>query len=254
MSMSPPPESNIPWEVLTLVATNLDPKTLATASCVSKQWCTTMTSDHLWAHPCTTHFPSISHLHSTTLPYHRLYNLGFTATKRCHLPPPQPSITLQNLLFIITLTTSTSPPLTITKPCTELALDPNSLFRFDIEVSDHRKWSKYEVLDDTRVTWNVVLGGYEGVFTMMDCKGRGSFFSGSDGWFTAGLPVAGWWSCGGGSSGLVAEMRVAVREEVGGDGRRRVVGSVSVGVLSVVTWRYVCVDDCLRYLQHFLEP
>ncbi|XP_076936653.1 putative F-box protein At5g04010 [Bidens hawaiensis] len=247
--------SNIPWEVLVLVANNLDPKTLAIASCVSKPWCSIMTLDHLWEHLCTKHFPSLTHLRSAvpTLAYHRLYNLGFTSTKRRKPPPPTPRITLKNLLFIITLNTTKSAPVTIIKPGAEVAPDSKSLFRFDFDVLEHNKWLKFDVNDETRVTWNVVLNGFEGVFTMMDCKGRGSFFSGSDGWFSAELPVAGC-CCGGGSSGMVAEMRLAMREEEGGDGRRVVVGSVGVGVLSVVSWRYVCVDDGLRYLQHFLEP
>ncbi|KAK9056431.1 hypothetical protein SSX86_023792 [Deinandra increscens subsp. villosa] len=262
---APPPAPEIPWKVLDLLATYLDPKTLATASCVSKPWFSLMSSDHLWQPLSTTHFPSLSHLRSAAipyLPYHRLFNLGSTSAKRRQPPPSKPRITLQNLLFVITLnTTSSSPPVTITKPGTALSVDPESLFRFDFDVGDQEKWQekweekwlKVEVLEDTKVTWHVVLGGFEGVFTMMDCKGKGGVFSGGDGWFSAELPAAG---CCGGPSGMVAEMRLGMREEEdgGGGGRRMVVGSVSVGVLSVVSWRYVSVDDGLRYLQHFLEP
>ncbi|KAI3682358.1 hypothetical protein L1987_82287 [Smallanthus sonchifolius] len=247
--------TSIPWEVLDLIATNLDPKTLATASSVSKSWRHVMSSDHLWEHVTTSHFPSLTPLRSTTvpsLPYHRLYNLGFTSTKRRQPPPSKPRIPLQNLLFIITLTTSNSPPVTVIKPGTAISRDANALFLFDIDVRDHEKWLNFELLDDTKVTWHVVLRGFEGVFTMMDCKGKGSFISGSDGWFSAELPAARW--CCGGSSGMVAEMRLTMREEVEGGRRKMVVGSVCVGVLSIVSWRYVGVDDGLRYLQHFLEP
>ncbi|KAI3811731.1 hypothetical protein L1987_21460 [Smallanthus sonchifolius] len=251
------PSPSIPWQVLELLANNLDPKTLATASCVSKPWHAAMSSDHLWEHLSTTHFPSLSHLRSLAvppLPYHRLYNLGFTSTKRRQKPTSKPLITLQNLTFIITLNNSTSPPITITRPGSTLSLDHKSLFRFDFDVRDRDTWLLFDVSDDTKVTWNVVLRGFEGVFTMMDCKGKGSFISGSDGWFSAELPAAGCCAAGcGGASGMVAEMRLVMKEEVG-EGGRTVVGSVNVGVLSVVSWRYVGVDDGLRYLQHFLQP
>nr|XP_043612307.1 probable F-box protein At5g04010 [Erigeron canadensis] len=247
--------SIIPWEILDLVSNILDPKTLALASCVSKTWCTTMSSDHLWEQPCTTTFPSLSHLRTTTvppLPYNRLFGIGHTATKRRQQAPSNPKITLENLIFIITINNSNSPPITIIKPGSSLSLDPKSLFRFDIDVRDHEKWLKFEVLDETKVTWNVVSKGYESVFTMMNCKGKGSFVSGSDGWFSAELPAAGCCcaaSCGG-SSGMMADMKLVMREE----GKKMVVERISVGVMSILSWRYVCVDDGLRYLQHFLQP
>ena len=50
-------------------------------------------------------------------------------------------------------------------------------------------------------------------------------------------------------SGLLADLRLGF---CGADGGRG--GKVGVGVLSVVSWRYVTVDDSLRYLQHFLSP
>ncbi|KAI3667336.1 hypothetical protein L6452_42390 [Arctium lappa] len=248
---SPP----IPWQVLDLVANNLDPKTLTLASCVSKSWNSAMSSDHLWENLCTTHFPSLTHLRSAaapTLPYHRLYSLGLTSTKRRQRPPQKPRISLETLLFIITVNNSKSPPVTLIKPGIALPSDPKSMFRFDFDVRDHERWLGFEVLEETKVTWNVVLRGFEGVFTMMDCKGKGNFVSGSDGWFSTELPAAGCCcaaSCGG-MSGMVADMRLVMREE----GGRRVVERVCVGVLSIVTWRYVGVDDGLRYLQHFLQP
>ncbi|XP_071691195.1 probable F-box protein At5g04010 [Rutidosis leptorrhynchoides] len=246
----------IPYQVLDLIANILDPKTLALASCVSKSWCTILSSDHLWEHLCTTHFPSLSHLRATTAPpltFRRLFGLGCTATNRRKKQPITPKITLEKLLFIITLTNSNSPPVTLIRPGSSLIRqDSKPLFRFDIDVTDHEKWLKFNVLDETNVTWNVVLKGYESVFTMMDCKGKGSFVSGSDGWFSVELPAAGCCcaSSSGGSSGMMAEMRLGMREESG----KMVVERVSVGVLSIVSWRYVGVDDGLRYLQHFLEP
>ncbi|KAL7598242.1 hypothetical protein Lser_V15G26262 [Lactuca serriola] len=249
------PSSTIPWQALDLVANYLDPENLAIASCVCKSWCSAMSSDHLWEDPCTTQFPSLSHLRFTVAPslsYHRLFSLGLTSAKRRHKPPSKPRISLQNLLFIITVNNSKSPPVTLIKPGTALPLDPKALFRFDFDVRDHEKWLQFEVLEDTKVTWNVVLRGFEGVFTMMDCKCKGSFVSGTDGWFSTELPAPGCCcasSCGG-TSGMVADMRLVTREE----GRKKVVEKVCVGVLSIVSWRYVGVDDGLRYLQHFLEP
>ncbi|XP_076919683.1 putative F-box protein At5g04010 [Bidens hawaiensis] len=258
----PPPEPSIPWQVIDLVANNLDPKTLATAACVSKSWYSTMSSDHRWEHLCISHFPTLQHLRSIAsppLPYHRLYNIASTASKRRQRTPKTPKITLNNLIFIITLNNPKSETISIIRTGTELELDHKPLFRFDFDVRDRttRKWLKLEVSDETTVTWNIVLRGFEGVFTMMDCKGKGSFISGSDGWFSAELPSSGCCcasSCGT-SSGMVSEMRLVIKEEEGGgEGRRTVVGSVNVGVLSVVSWRYVSVDNCLRYLQHFFEP
>ncbi|PWA84409.1 F-box family protein [Artemisia annua] len=249
----------IPWQVLDLVVNILDPKTLATASCVSKSWYSTMSSDHLWENLCMANFSSLAHLRlaaTTPLSYHRLFGLGQTAKKRREKPPSKPRINLEDLLFIITLNNQNSPPVTLIKPgnaiSTGCAPDSKLLFKFDFDVTRHEKGLNFEVMDETKVTWNVVLKGYESVFIMMDCKGKGSFVSGSDGWFSSELPAAGCCcasSCGG-SSGMVADMRLVM----GGEGRRTVVERVSVGVLSIVSWRYVGVDDGLRYLQHFLEP
>lgn len=101
----------------------------------------------------------------------------------------------------------------------------------------------FDAVGGFKVTWNVLLKGFEAVFTMMDCEGKGSFVSGSDGWFSEELPSPGCCTSGV-TSGLVAELRLGLRE--------RVVEKVSLGVLSIVSWRYVCLDDAFRYLQHFL--
>ncbi|KAH7845121.1 hypothetical protein Vadar_017713 [Vaccinium darrowii] len=94
---------------------------------------------------------------------------------------------------------------------------------------------------------------------MMDyCKGKGGFVGGSDGWFTEELPPPGCCLGGGGTgSGLVADLRFGLRAEEGGSGsggRKVVVEKVGVGMLNVTCWRYLSVDDALRYLQHFLMP
>ena len=104
-------------------------------------------------------------------------------------------------------------------------------------------------MDNLRVTWNVVLGGLRSVFTMMDCKGKGSFVLGLEGWFSKELPHSGCCSSGD-ASGLVADLRLGLRKS----GGKVMVEKISVGVLSILSWRYVCIDDALRYLQHFLLP
>lgn len=134
---------------------------------------------------------------------------------------------------------------TVVHPGGELKNDKNGIFRFDIDVESDNLVAFAE-LDSLRITWNVVLQGLQGVFTMMDCKGKGSFVLGLEGWFSKELPPP---RCCSGGSGLVADLRLGLRENGGG---KVVVEKMSVGVLSVVSWRYVCVDDALRYLQHFL--
>ncbi|GLT40807.1 hypothetical protein SLA2020_149130 [Shorea laevis] len=102
--MSPNNRGSPPsWDALVLVAHHLDPKTLAIASCVSK------TLDLLWQPLCTAHFPSIS-THKITNPSissRRLYSIGYIAAKRRHQPPSKPRISLENLIFTITLCSKT---------------------------------------------------------------------------------------------------------------------------------------------------
>lgn len=142
------------------------------------------------------------------------------------------------------------------KPGSELRSD--GVFRFDLGACDGNSVK----VDGLRVTWNVVLEGYKGVFTMMDCgKGKGGFVVGSsDGWFTEDLPrpPGGGCCCSGGGGtggGLVADLRLGLRgAEEGGGGGKVVVEKVGVGMMNVACWRYLSVDDALRYLQHFLLP
>lgn len=48
----------------------------------------------------------------------------------------------------------------------------------------------------------------------------------------------------------MADLRLGLKVEDG----RAVVERMSAGVLSIVSWRYLYVEDALRYLQHFLSP
>ncbi|XP_058209762.1 probable F-box protein At5g04010 [Rhododendron vialii] len=254
----PPP---CPWEVLVLVATHLDPKNLALSSCVSKSWSVSMSSDHLWEPIVSTHFPSLSSLHrspspSVAVPFRRLYTLGRASADRRLRKPPKPTLCLGNLVFSVSVHDGSSRVFTAVKPVSELGFDPNyGVFRFDIDID--MCGGDSVVVDGLRVTWNVVLEGYKGVFTMMDCcKGKGGFVVGSDGWFTEELPPPGGCCSGGGGtgSGLVADLRLRLRGVEGGGGGKVVVEKVGVGMMNVMCWRYSSVDDALRYLQHFLMP
>ncbi|XP_008240746.1 PREDICTED: probable F-box protein At5g04010 [Prunus mume] len=242
-----------PWEVLDLVCHHLDPKSLAVASCVCKSWLISMSSDHLWKPICTSNFPSLSTLKITnpTVPYRRLYVIGCSAAKCRRQTPPKPRLLLDNLIFTINIfhhdNSSSNSLCTLAKPGNELTLDPNGIFKFDIDVDNHDAFEALEDEEAVRVTWNVVLEGWRGVFGMMEnCKGKG----GVEGWFSEELPSPR--CCCGLSavacSGIVADLKLGFC-----DGRRKV-KKVSVGILSVVNWRYVSVDDALRYLQHFLLP
>ncbi|XP_051148840.1 probable F-box protein At5g04010 [Andrographis paniculata] len=245
---SPPP-----WQVLDLVAQHLDPESLAAASCVSKSWSISMSSDHLWQPLCSAAYPSLSALRARageSVPYRRLYSLGRVADNRRLRSPPKPRLSLGDLLFSVDIHSRRERIATVVKPGRELQVDRNEIFRFDMEVETEAE-VEAATLEKLRITWNVVVEGYKGVFGMMECEGKGNFVFGLEGWFSKELPAAGCCS-GGGVSGLVADLRLGFRHG-GGEGKA-VVERVSVGVLNIVSWRYVWVEDALRYLQHFLLP
>ncbi|KAK6127300.1 hypothetical protein DH2020_038963 [Rehmannia glutinosa] len=254
--MKTEPPHSPPWQVLELVSHHLDPETLATAACVSKSWSISMSSDHIWQPFCSSTYPALSNLSAAGgggVPYCKLFSLGRAAEIRRLQKPPKPRLSLQDLIFAIDVVQNRDDRLaTVIKPGDQLKLDRNGIFRFDIDVEGDDETAAFEAVDSLRIIWNVVLKGFRGVFTMMDCKGKGSFVLGLEGWFSKELPAAGGGCCcsGGGASGLVADLRLGMRESEG----KVVVEKVSVGVLSIVSWRYVCVDDALRYLQHFLLP
>ncbi|XP_073132217.1 probable F-box protein At5g04010 [Henckelia pumila] len=247
-------KSSLPWQILDLVAHFLDPKSLATAVCVCKSWAISMSSDHLWQPFFSSRYPSLANLTnaaiSSAVSYHKLYSLGHASEKRRHQPPPKPGLSLRHLIFSIDIRNPKESILTVVKPGGEVKLDRNgSIFRFDIDVETSTSVG-FEALNGLKITWNVVLEGFRSVFTMMDCEGKGSsFVMGLEGWFSKELPSAGCCS-GGGASGLVVDLRVGLRD----CGGKVAVEKMSLGVLSIVSWRYVSVDEVLRYLQHFLLP
>ncbi|KAL8459978.1 hypothetical protein ACS0TY_031765 [Phlomoides rotata] len=237
-----------PWQALDIVSDRLDPETLATASCVSKSWSISFSADHLWQPICSATFPSLTNLRSAAVSYRKLYSLGRAAEKRRRQKPTKPHLSMHDLLFAFDIQKGRDTVATIIAPGRDLEPDRNGMFQFDIVVGGDNLVG-FEEVDDLRITWNVVLGGFEGVFRMMDCSGKGSFVLGLEGWFSKELPSPGC-CCGAAASGMVADLRLGMRGEEG----KVVVERMSVGVMSIVSWRYVCVDDGLRYLQHFLLP
>ncbi|XP_068307650.1 probable F-box protein At5g04010 [Pyrus communis] len=235
-----------PFEVFDLVSHHLDPKTLAISSCVCKSWFVFMSSDHLWWPICTSHFPSLSILKLTnpTVSYRRLYVIGRAAAKRRQKTPSKPRLSLDSLIFTINIFNPnlSSNVLSLEKSGSELVMDPSGIFKFDIDVSDYNGFEAWEDRGAVRVTWNVVLEGWRGVFEMMDCEGKGM-----EGWFSEELPSPAGCCSSVVTSGIVADLKLGFC-----DGRR--VKKVSVGMLSIGDWRYVSIDDALRYLQHFLLP
>lgn len=127
------------------------------------------------------------------------------------------------------------------------------MFHFSIGDCDSGEMEESEGFEEVNVTWNVVLKGWRGVFTMMDCKGKVGLVPGGQGWFSQELPAPGCCSKAVASS-VVADLKVGVcgGEESSDENGKVRVDKVSVGILSVVDWRYIGVEDGLRYLQHFL--
>ncbi|XP_052191458.1 probable F-box protein At5g04010 [Diospyros lotus] len=252
-SNSSPP----PWHVVVLLAGHLDPETLAMASCVCKSWFLCMSSDHLWKPICNSQFPSLSslqvHAADSAVSYRHLYALARISARRRLQKPPKPRLSLANLIFTIDVhNEDDSCIFNVVKPGAELNTDADGVFRFDIDVDDENLWA-VEDLDVLKITWNMVLEGFKGMFTMMDyCKGKGSFLPRTDGWFSAELPSPGCCSSLSGS-GFAADLRLGLRRK-GGKGGKMTVAMVGVGVLSVVSWRYVSIEDSMRYLEHFLLP
>lgn len=262
---SPPP----PWEALSLVAPHLDPKSLATASCVCKSWLLSLSSDSLWLPLLSAHFPPLSSLPLSTLSSRRLYSLGRAAASRRLCPPPKPRISLHGLAFALDVRfRRRSVASAVVNPVDILGTgNPNSngVFRFRVEFpkregEGNNKWSSFsssaansdDDADEVRVSWLVATGGWEAVFGMMECEGKGRFVGEREAWFSKELPSPGCCSSAAAASGLVAELRLGL----GGGGEGEVVGveEVWVGVLNVLSWRYVSTEDALRYLQHFLLP
>ncbi|CAI0374801.1 unnamed protein product [Linum tenue] len=258
-SHSPPPPP--PWEVLDLVSHHLDPKTLATASCVSRTWRAATSSDHLWRPIATARFPSLAtalkFVHPS-LPYRRLYALA-TSTRRLK-PVPKPSISLDDLVFSIDLRGNHRHHKHRTAGVVDdvAAMDPGGVFRFDVGAVSGVVL--LEAAEEVRVMWHVVLrSGPTTAFTLMDgvVKVRPEEAAAGEvrGLFSQELPPPGCCPLRGGTSGLAADLKIEFADCWRGDNNRSKVPTVeklSFGLLSTVDWRYVSVENGLRYLQHFL--
>lgn len=253
MSATPPPKKHRPppWEIVLLVSHHLDPKTLAVASCVCKSWCASMSSDNLWKPACASHFPCLSALQSTdpALPYRRIYSLGLAAS-RCRVrAPAKPRLSLDDLVFFVDVRSEELHIATVSKPGDEIEPDPNGLFRFELG-ADEQCLSAMEIMDDVRITWIVALRGWKAVFAMMECDGKANFIPGTEEWFSQELPSPGCCSSTA-ASGLLADLKLGFCSRTVTGGKIKL-ESVSVGILSMARWRYVSMDDGLRYLQNFL--
>ncbi|MED6170491.1 hypothetical protein PIB30_031479 [Stylosanthes scabra] len=256
--MDTPPSP--PWEVLVLVAHYLDPKTLAIASCVSSSWLSSMSSDHLWIPFLTSHFPSLSNLPSSSsdaISCRRLFGVAHSAAKRRRKNPEKPKLSLADLVFAVSISAaddSGGGGITVMKPGESLVTDPPGVFCFDVGFGSNGGLAVEEGVKEVKITWNVILKGWREVFTMMDCKGKICFKAGGEGCFSIGLPAPGCCSSSV-ASAVVADMNLGMIrcDEKRSNGKVKVeVNKVSVGILSVVGWRYIGVEHGLRYLQHFL--
>ncbi|XVE61074.1 hypothetical protein DITRI_Ditri06bG0010600 [Diplodiscus trichospermus] len=239
-----------PWEVLVLVAHYLDPETLAIASCVSKSWSLAMSLDHVWQPLCSSRYPSLSNLKISypSVPFGRLYAIGLAASKRRFKPPSKPHLSLDNLVLAVELSTRRATVVAVAEPGSKInnVQGNNEVFKFDIDVS-HDCFSGIKASEEEmKITWNIVLKGWGAVFTVMDCVGKLSCIAAVEGWFSEELPSPGCCSSGVGS-GIVGDLKVACSGDLK-------VEKVSVGLLRSVDWRYLSIDDGLRYLQHFLLP
>ncbi|MCD7459279.1 hypothetical protein HAX54_040538 [Datura stramonium] len=238
-----------PWQVLVLVSNHLDPKTLAIASCVCKSWSISMTLDQIWQPLCCSHYPSLSRLHNftttmdnssstSTVSYRRLYALGQRACNRRLKQPSKPCISLNNIIFALNIYKNSACMVSLIKHGRQLSFDKKGVFRFDIDLErrisgfatdmKNGDLGSFDTLGDVRVTWDVILEGYKGVFNVMNCKGKGRFVLGLEGWFSEELPPPG--CCSSDTvSGLVADLRLGLKVEDG----RAMVEKMSAGILSI---------------------
>ncbi|XP_043725750.1 probable F-box protein At5g04010 [Telopea speciosissima] len=217
------------------------------ASCVCKSWSIFMSSDHLWKPICFTHYPSLSSLSLTdpTISYCRLYALAHQSTKRRYPSPPR--ISLDDLVFAVDIFDGNSHSLSLANAGKDLDIHRHGVFRFEVDVQTGDVGA-FELSTEMKVTWTIILKGWKGIFSMMECKGKGRLVSGCEQWFMEDLPAPG--CClNAGASGLAAELGLGFS-----DGTKIRVEKVSMGIMNVGSCRYFSVDEDLRYLQHFLLP
>ncbi|XP_010555765.1 PREDICTED: uncharacterized protein LOC104825174 [Tarenaya hassleriana] len=133
--------------------------------------------------------------------------------------------------------------MTVVKHGKDIAVPSDGLFRFNIDVN-HQEGSSVSAgeMTESRVTWNVVFREWESVFTMTDCirsleKSK---------WFREELPAPEYCIFSRGS-GLAADVNMELT------GENQAV-NIGLGIMNTVDWRYLNLDDGLRYLERFLLP
>ncbi|KAI9396102.1 hypothetical protein POPTR_004G077301v4 [Populus trichocarpa] len=150
---------------------------------------------------------------------------------------------------------------TLSKPCDELQIDPNGIFKFAVDI-DLESSLKKEAIREIKVTWNVVLRGWKAVFNMMEsCSGKASLVPEAEDLFSKELPLPGCCSNMVTASSLVAEIKLGFcsenytdeEEGIEDDGKFKR-GKLSLAIMNTKHWRYLSMDDALRHLQHFLLP
>ncbi|XP_020114340.1 probable F-box protein At5g04010 [Ananas comosus] len=266
MSSSSSSSSPPPWEALQILGPYIDdPKTLATASCVSSSWRAAFSGDHLWARICSSSYPSLSALHLHGNPSSRpraLFSALRSAKRRRLRGPPKPRLALRDLIFTLDVYRCSGGDgeslLSFAKPGDELALKSGGIFLFEVDLTaGGNAAAAVNCREEMKVVWTAVkvgcacdVGGDVGAFSMMECAAKGRAVGGSGLWFAEKLPGP---PC---CSSIAAEVGGAEAEVGmglgGGDGENRVVERVSLGLLSGASCRYVGLDDGLLYLQHFL--
>lgn len=269
------PPSPPPWEALPLVAPLLDAASLAAASCVSTSWHAAFAADYLWARLCAQHFPSalglLPHTESSgddrrcsSSPHRRLFKLFRSASVRCRALPA-PRLALADVSFAVDIVTagggSTLSFLVAADRAAAPAHVKNSagLFLFAVDLSDRNAAIG---AGEWRVRWTAVrtttarrgrgeeeeepAAAAAAAVLMMDAKvpaaraaGAVAFGGRGEAGVAARLPAPG---CGG------AKLDAEVVVELAGE--EKVVEKVRLGVMCEC--RYVCADEGLRYLQHFL--
>uniref|UniRef100_B9H3I5 Uncharacterized protein n=1 Tax=Populus trichocarpa TaxID=3694 RepID=B9H3I5_POPTR len=154
-----------------------------------------------------------------------------------HLQKPiKPHLPLNDLLFVINARTGESSTLfTQSKPCDELQVDPNGIFKFAVDID----------LEYIKVTWNIVLRGWKAEFHMMEsCSGKASLVPEAEDLFSKELPLPGCCSNMVTASSLVAEIKLGfcrenyIDEEEGikDDGKFKR-GKLSLAIMNTKHWR-----------------
>ncbi|KAM7265348.1 hypothetical protein ACFE04_003031 [Oxalis oulophora] len=271
------------WEVITLVAANhLHPKSVAIASCVCKSWNFAMSSEDLWRQLCKIHFPNLIKAKEAVtgppVPYRRLCAIAVSAASRINKPLPKPQISLKNIFFSIQVKRAkdNSPVLTLLRPCNSLFHRPGQ-FCFEIKTNG----VKLELKEELRITWNVFLEGWGGVFTMMDStlpdwsrvlRLRLRVATMKDFTLThwspwksetsQKLPLAAGCCTFNCSSTISAFFGLFVRKKIKGIEVKEIkTKQVIVGIVDNRSWSFIDqqwiflpVDESLRYLEYFLLP